>query len=396
MKYVILTNILTPYRRFFYDELYKMSQQFQDEFHVILMAETESNRNWKYDDYKTAYTELLKSKTITISNIFIHINLGLKSVLLKYKPDLVICAGSYIYPSVWRAIQLSKKLNYRVFLWSESHLEEAREYGRIKMLIRETIRKMVLSKFDGFWFAGNLAKKFDLVYCSESSHFIFVPNLIDSKKFSSVNEYTSQEREQLRSKYNIPLDKRVFLLPARLSKVKGIIEFLDIFKDVRNRENVIIVIAGDGELEVEINRYINENCLGVVLLGYKPEKEMLDLYAIADLLLMPSLSDPNPLTIIEACWCKLPLLVSEHVGNYPETVINGQNGYVFSYQDKENAIKIIEECINNDCEWYYSAGQKSFEIANSIYNPETAIPRLVEESRAYIEKNMDNHKRDKR
>ena len=93
MKYLILTNILTPYRRFFYDELYKLAKTQGDEFHVILMAETEPNRNWYYKDYKTQYSELLYGKTITINDIFIHINWHVKKTLIKYNPDLVIFVG---------------------------------------------------------------------------------------------------------------------------------------------------------------------------------------------------------------------------------------------------------------------------------------------------------------
>ena len=384
MKYLILTNILTPYRRFFYDELYKLAKTQGDEFHVILMAETEPNRNWYYKDYKTQYSELLYGKTITINDIFIHINWHVKKTLIKYNPDLVICAGSYIFPSVWQAIHLSHKHNYKVFLWSESHLAEARNYSSVKLRIREIIRKVVLSKFDGFWFAGKLAKEFDLTYCNRLAKFIFVPNLIDSQKFDAVNNYSAKEKIAIKVQYNLPTEKRIFLLPARLSKVKGIMEFLKIFRDVNNRDEVTIAIAGEGELEEEISSFIRKNQLNVILLGYKQEKEMLDLYAISDLLVMPSLSDPNPLTIIEACWCKLPLLVSKHVGNYPETVIQGVNGYVFSYQDINTAKIIIEECISNDDEWYLKAGNESYRIASKVYNPTLEIPRIIEESRNYI------------
>lgn len=383
MKYLILTNIMTPYRRFFYDELQKRAKVQGDEFHVILMAETEPNRNWNYKDYKTEYSEVLKGKTITIDNIFVHINWGVKEILVRYNPDLVICAGSYVFPSVWRALQLKNELNYKVFLWLESHLDETRNYSRLKIRIREFVRKSVLSKFDGFWLAGKLAKEFALTYCNKDAKFIFVPNIIDSQKYNAVNNYSIKKKKDIRTKYRLPFDKKIFLLPARLSKVKGIMEFLNIFKNVKNRDDVVIAIAGDGELEYEINNFVKKNQLNVILLGYKQEKEMLELYSISDLLLLPSLSDPNPLAVIEACWCKLPLLVSKHVGNYPEAVIQGVNGYVFSYENKRNAIKIIEECISNDKRWYLNAGAESFKIANDIYNPELIIPKVVEECRRY-------------
>ena len=40
--------------------------------------------------------------------------------------------------------------------------------------------------------------------------------------------------------------------------------------------------------------------------------------------ILPSLSDPNPLSCIEACWSANPLIVSEHVGNNPEIITEGR------------------------------------------------------------------------
>ena len=108
MNIAIYTNILTPYRKFFYDALYRECKKRGDNFNVLLMADTEPNRNWKYNDLKAEYTILLENKTFAIGETYIHYNKNLKKVLKDLKLDILICAGGYLCPGIWRALKLKK------------------------------------------------------------------------------------------------------------------------------------------------------------------------------------------------------------------------------------------------------------------------------------------------
>lgn len=385
MSLVILTNIMTPYRKFFYDELNKECKKNNIDFYVVLMANTEKERHWNYEDLKTEYTILLPHKTLEIGNIEIHINTGIRKLYKKINPSIVVCGGSYLYPAVWRTISLSKKMKFEIIEWNETHLNEFRNYNSMKLKIREFLRKNIISKFNKFWCAGKFAKEFIEKYANKDSKYIFVPNLIDINKFSEIEKYSEEDIKQIKKKMNIPNKNRVYITPARLSPVKGILEFLNIYTKC-DIENVTYLIAGDGELKKEISEYIYENNIDVRLLGYKSEKEIIELYAISDGFILPSKSDPNPLTCIEACWCKLPLLVSTHVGNYSEIVKEGKNGFVFDYEKQEEAKEKINKFLNNSDEWYTDAKKISIDIANEIYNPNVAIKRILKETIDVVKK----------
>ncbi len=120
LKIAFLTNILTPYRRFFYDKLYEALKKDGIEFYVLVMAESEPNRNWNYNQLKTNYTILLNSKTLAFPNFYLHINNNLKNVLLKIKPNIVIAGDSYISLSVIKSIGLKKNLNFKL-IFGRSH-----------------------------------------------------------------------------------------------------------------------------------------------------------------------------------------------------------------------------------------------------------------------------------
>ena len=128
----------------------------------------------------------------------------------------------------------------------------------------------------------------------------------------------------------------------------------------------------------EIEKKIANVNLDVRLLGFQQQDHIMELYAISDFFILPSLSDPNPLTCIEALWSGLPLLVSTHVGNYPEVVQEGLNGYVFDYSNPQRAINQIECLLNSSMEWREKATRVSLEIAKSIYNSENVVKRFVD------------------
>lgn len=377
MNIVILTNILNPYRKFFYDQLWEQCKKNGDSFHVLLMARTEEGRNWNYEDYATSYSKLLKGKKIQIGKNYTLLNFGLKKEIKRLKPDIVITAGSYMMVTVWLAIRYASKLNYKVYYWSESHDDEERNFSKFKMNLRTFFRTQTIKRFDGFWFAGRKAKEMLLKYSNPAADYIFVPNLVDNSKFAS--EITEKMIEETCAKYHIDKSKRVFICPARLHPVKGIMEFLQLFDSCENHDRATILIAGQGELHDAIQEYVDQRKLDVRLLGYIQEDEMVKLYAISDVFLMPSKSDPNPLTCIEACWRKLPLLVSEHVGNYPELVEEGTNGYVFSYKNPKDAIDKINKMILASTKWMKEASEYSYETALSKYEPHEQVCRIINE-----------------
>ena len=383
MKITILTNILNPFRIYFYDKLYSELNAVGDEFEVLVMADKVPGRKWEYKNFEREYTTLLDGKVYEVSGIHVITNPGVEKILRESKSDVVICAGSYMLFSVWSAIRLKKKLGYKVLLWSESNLLEKRDYSGWKIALRENIRKRIFKKFDGFWYAGRMAKEFIEKYAQPDTKYILVPKLVEEEAYFAANKRSTEEKLKVRDTYNVPEDKILAVCPARLSKVKGIPQFLELFSNVNDhvRDNVVIIIPGYGELEDVIKQQAKRSGVDVRLVGFKPQNEMIDLYSAADLMLLPSLSDPNPLSCIEAAWAGKALVVSEHVGNHPELVENGKNGFVFNYRDSDESIRILESAFSQSREWYYSAGQISLEMARMKYDSAKVVGRIIEETK---------------
>ena len=100
---------------------------------------------------------------------------------------------------------------------------------------------------------------------------------------------------------------------------------------------------------------------------------------------LPTITDPNPLSCIEACWSANPLIVSEHVGNNPEIITEGQNGYVISYKNSKKAVNDIEQMICSSDEWKKNAGLFSLKVAQEKFNSERVVARVAKETLAIWE-----------
>jgi glycosyltransferase involved in cell wall biosynthesis len=172
-----------------------------------------------------------------------------------------------------------------------------------------------------------------------------LPNTVNESIFLDRVDRLKAQRFRLRSEFHLLPDRRVLLIPARLMPRKGILPFLSAFEmwKAKQKETVTLLIAGDGELRSALEEWTRAHHLcDVRLLGHVDESAMAKLYALSDGLALPSYIDPNPLSVIEALWAGLPLLLSDKVGNWPEALRQGQNGWVYNV-DRPSSVQAALE-----------------------------------------------------
>lgn len=379
MHIVLLTNILNPYRKAFYDELARQCKEMGHVFHVLVMSEREYNREWQYEDYKGDYSILLQCKAFRIKHLPIYWNPDLKKRLQQLNPDIVVMAGGYMLPSVWKASRYKIKLGYKTYFWSESHLDEKRNYDSLLLKIRELIRERFYKKMDGFWYPGEKALQLIQKYAKSDTEYYHIPNLIDNRRFKRRIDEQKFSKDEIRRKYGLSQGKVVLFAPMRLNWVKGLEPFMGIVSECKNREHIQLAVAGNGELEEKLCKKAEELSVDLKLLGYHEESEIIELYQGADAFFLSSLSDPSPLTCVEALWCGKPLFVSEYVGNYPEVIRQGENGYMYRYSDKKEAVKLLDTFVSAPNDWKKKASEVSLQIASEKFDLEKVTRKLMEE-----------------
>lgn len=111
--------------------------------------------------------------------------------------------------------------------------------------------------------------------------------------------------------------KKVVLFLGRLTEQKGPVQFLHAAKMVlQKRSDAFFVIAGKGDMlplliNLSISLGINSH---VLFLGFVPDDEQRKIYAIAEVYVMPSVSEPFGITTLEAMASGTPVIISKDSG----------------------------------------------------------------------------------
>ncbi len=368
MRIAFLTNILTPYRVHFFDMLHETVKKSDDDLAVFVMTESLPLRPWTYEGLKREYTHLLDGKRIDIGSNDYLFNPKVVKNILAFQPDALVVAGSWTYPTVCQAI-FSKKLKKQcaIFFWTESHdhtgLQNA---SKTKSVIRY-IKKTILKQFDGFCIPGKFARENIEQYISlDDAAVVRLPNLVDNAFYMQAN-VMRQNKTALRREKGIAEQTRVFFTPARLVDLKGQVPFFKNVAKILANTDTLFVLAGDGPDKQQLQDLADTHGINLHLVGYQTQAEVREWQALADAFLLPSLSDPNPLTNIEAAWSGLPLCVSCYVGNGPELVEDGVNGVVFDTLDEDSVTEKMNFVMHQSEEWFRLAGERSLAKAQQDF-----------------------------
>ncbi len=184
------------------------------------------------------------------------------------------------------------------------------------------------------WLAGLAASS---PLC-EGHSVVSVPNPIDTEFYAPA-----ESKARARQRLGLPLDKRVLLFAAfkATDPNKGI-DYLSravalLGKDAPQlAAQTVVAVAGKESAEA-----VKNFPMPAYPLGYIEDPEtMRAAYHAADALVMPTLSDNLPNTIVEAMACGIPC-VGFDVGGLPQMIDAGVNGYLAAYKDSADLAKGI-------------------------------------------------------
>lgn len=151
----------------------------------------------------------------------------------------------------------------------------------------------------------------------------------------------------LRKKYDIKKDDFLITVIGRLEPQKGHIFFLNAVREfILSKDKIKILFAGEGSKKGEIEKLVNETELKgkVVLTGFQQDSEKY--IEISDLICVPSLWEGFGLVIVEAM-LKKKIVLASNAGAIPELIIDGETGYLFNSENKNNFLEKINFIYNN-------------------------------------------------
>lgn len=158
------------------------------------------------------------------------------------------------------------------------------------------------SELAGIWLFGrNIVK---------SDRYFMLKNAVDLERFS----YRPEVRQRIRKELDIDESTLVVGHVGRMNRQKNHHYLIDCFEKIASqRENVKLLLLGDGDLREELSQQITRLKLEdrILMLGVREHVE--DYFSAMDCLVLPSLHEGLPVVIVEAQANGLRCFVSDTV-----------------------------------------------------------------------------------
>jgi 1,2-diacylglycerol 3-alpha-glucosyltransferase len=170
-----------------------------------------------------------------------------------------------------------------------------------------------------------------------------IPTGIDTKNFSW--EMSEEEKQHYKQKLGIPLEKKILLFVGRLAQEKNIQELLRYYKKL-NREDVILLLVGDGPYREEIEKEVEKLELTdrVYFTGMVPKQQVASYYHLGDIFVCSSNTETQGLTYAEALASGLPCVCRKDEC-LTGIIVDGYNGY--QYEDEQDFCEKISLILDN-------------------------------------------------
>jgi glycosyltransferase involved in cell wall biosynthesis len=210
---------------------------------------------------------------------------------------------------------------------------------------------------------------------TDAKHAFAVYNGID---FSEGDAITRSKKEFL-SDHGVTFDPNVTVvgIMGRLDPVKDHYTFIKSAKIIlKNRTNVIFLLAGDGALKASLEAYAEELGISksVHFLGFV--KHPYDFYNVIDINVLSSLSESFPYAMLEGARLKKPIVVTD-VGGVDKVVKNAQTGYVVPVGSSKHMAERIEYLIEEE-ELRLEMGENIYQVVMKNYSHEKFIEKHLE------------------
>ncbi|MFA6513915.1 MAG: glycosyltransferase family 4 protein [Patescibacteria group bacterium] len=186
-----------------------------------------------------------------------------------------------------------------------------------------------------------------------------IPNLL------SKTEHIPDLRKDLKE---IVKNKKVILSVGWLVKEKKIEQIIRLAHRIKEREDFIILIVGQGGEYNNHNKMIKSLGLEniVYLVGAINPEKMNALYNICDFLIHPSIVDSFSMVCLEAMGNRKPIICTKNIG-MAEYIKNGKEGFIVEPENDKQLQQRVLELLNDDS-LRKSMGDNAFKTASNFYS----------------------------
>lgn len=256
-------------------------------------------------------------------------------LVLSWRPDVL-----HVH-SFWPDLLAIKHLSSMVPIVHTAHeslflsmAEQPRYHRRLRFIV---------SNIDGLIGPSDELVKAACKFGVPAARAMFLPNGVDSEKFSPSVKGIIRER------YALASSTQIVLCPRRLVPKNGVNFLIESIPPILQRHSdTVFVIVGDGPERSKLERQTEELKVQdrTIFAGAISNDEINRYYADADLVVLPSLKEATSISALEAMSCAKPIVAS-NVGGLPYLVKDGVTGLLVSPADAGALASAIIELLGS-------------------------------------------------
>ena len=252
------------------------------------------------------------------------------SRIIDWDPDVVLVYGHNDLTSLlttfmcmWRGIP------YVLF----AEISNKKEWS-LQRKLSYPLQRYLVQKASWLVPASSGAGSFYLFLGGRKETMTVIPCVPDIRRLEENADALRNRSSETRAKLDLR-DKFVLLFVGRLYENKGIRELLEAMKRIHEADaRVVLLILGTGPMEHEVKEKCERLDGAARHLGFVSDESLAELYAIADLHIMPSWDEPYGVVCAEALASGVPTVITRTSG-CTDLVSDGVNGFIIDPRDPD-------------------------------------------------------------
>jgi glycosyltransferase involved in cell wall biosynthesis len=295
------------------------------------------------------------------------VNYGLLAQLKRDRINVLWLHG-YARPYYLWIIFVARLMGIKVLVRSET-ASRFSEKGFLKRLIRPLFFKGLNRLVNGFLTIGRLNKAFWRAQGIPEKKIFLAPYSVDNQYFQQAAKAASAQRQALKEKWGLALDRPVILFASKFLKRKHAGDLLAAYSQLvdshREIKKPYLLFVGDGEMRRSLEKQVAQNNLSddVLFLGFQNQSQLPAFFDLCDVFVLPSTRENWGLIVNEVMNASRPVIVSDEIGCAPDLVKESENGVVYQARDIAALCEALVFVLSSP-EKQQQMGRKSLEIIN--------------------------------
>jgi glycosyltransferase involved in cell wall biosynthesis len=335
MKLLFLTNIPSPYRVDFFNELGRFC-----DLTVIFEKRTSDHRHNSWLNYN-----IKNFKAVFLKGNYIKLPTAIYPSI-KYVSDRSfdkIISADFTKPTGMLIVQYMKKRHIKYWLECDG------AFAKSGKGLKEKIKRTIISGAEGYFSPNTSADEYFITYGASSDRIYRYP-FTSLYQSDILNMVPSQlDKKLLRSEIGVTEEKMIVSV-GRFIYEKGFDLLIKAAPCIGDSVGIYIIGGVPTQELLDLKNSIN--AVNVHFIDFKNKDELKKWYQAADLFVLPTRGDVWGLVINEAMANGLPVITTYRCGAGIELIQNGVNGFIVPTDNHEEIANKCNDLLNDKNKLY--------------------------------------------